>query len=296
MSKVPLVRTRWELPDGDFLDVDQLLASASAPRLIILHGLESSSRSQAVLGLLCCARQRGWGGIAVNFRGCSGEPNRLRRSYHGGETGDLAWVVDRAQAEHPASALVCVGISLGGNVLLKFLGEQAEALPRALRAAASISAPFDLAASVKSLEKGFSRFYQQRLVASLKQKTLAKLLLHPDLLDKTALRKIQTLAEFDDRVTAPIHGFASADAYWKASSSAQFLPRIRRPVLLINAEDDPFLPAEFLPREAAAGNRFLTAAFTPSGGHIGFLSGSLPGFPVAWAELRVMAFLAEYCV
>ena len=288
---VPLARARWELPDGDFLDVDELAAGEPAPRLIVLHGLESSSRAPAVVGLLREARRRGWGGVGVNFRGCSGEPNRLRRSYHGGDAADLAWVIARMQARHPSSPLVCAGISLGGNVLLKYLGEQGEALPSAIRAAAAISAPFDLAASVQALEQPFSRVYRHRLVASLKRKTFEKLARYPDLVDRRALRGVRTLAAFDDLVTAPVHGFPDAAAYWAASSSAPFLARIRRPTLLINAEDDPFLPAQALPRAAVAANSFLTASFTARGGHLGFLAGRWPGAPVAWAELRAVEFL-----
>lgn len=292
--QVPLTRARWELPDGDFLDVDELAAGESAPRLIVLHGLESSSRAPAVLGLLLQAYQRGWGGVAVNFRSCSGEPNRLRRSYHGGDTADLAWVINRLQAEHPASALVCAGISLGGNVLLKFLGEQGETLPEAVRAAVAISTPFDLAASVKALGQGFSRVYENRLVATLKRKAFEKLARHPDLVDSAALKAVRTLGEFDDLVTAPVHGFQDGAAYWAAASCAQFLPRIRRPTLLINAQDDPFLPPQALPRQAVAENAYLTAAFTACGGHIGFLSGRWPGACRFWAEEYLAGFLTRH--
>ena len=292
--RVPRQRRRWELPDGDFLDVDEVAAGASAPRVIVLHGLESSSRAPAVVGLLQQAHQRGWGGVAVNFRGCSGEPNRLRRSYHAGDTGDLAWVIDRMQAQYPSSPLVCAGLSLGGNVLLKYLGEQGDALPQAIQVAAAISAPFDLAASVDALGQEFSRVYQQRLVATLKQKTFEKLTRYPDLVDGNALRAVRTLGAFDDLVTAPVHGFTDASAYWAASSSAQFLPRIRRPTLLINAEDDPFLPSDALPRRSVAENPWLTAVFTSSGGHIGFLEGGFPGVPTAWAEARAATFLAHH--
>ena len=292
--RVHVTRLRWELPDGDFLDIDELQARESSTRLIVLHGLESSSRATPVLGLLRQAQQSGWGGVAINFRGCSGEPNRLRRSYHGGDTADLAWVVAQVQARYPASPLVCVGMSLGGNVLLKYLGEQSEALPKEIRAAVAISAPCDLAASVQALQRGFSRVYQQRLVANLKRKTFNKLTRYPDLVDPTALQAVRTLAEFDDLVTAPVHGFANAAAYWAASSSVSFLPRIRRPPLLINAEDDPFFSAEALPRQAVSDNPFLTAEFTAAGGHIGFLAGYWPGVPIAWAEVRAAAFLDEH--
>jgi len=290
--RVPLTRTRWELPDGDFLDVDELAAGEPSPRLIVLHGLESSSRATAVLGLLYQARQRGWGGVAVNFRGCSGEPNRLRRSYHGGDTADLAWVLAKVSAQHPSSPIVCAGFSLGGNVLLKYLGERGNAVPEQVRTAAAISAPFDLAASVAALDQGFNQVYRDRLVATLKRKTFEKLTRYPDLVDPAALRALRTLRAFDHLVTAPVHGFSDAAAYWAASSSAQFLPRIRRPTLLMNAEDDPFLPAQALPRQAVAENPFLTAVFPACGGHIGFLAGRWPVAPIAWAEERAAAFLA----
>lgn len=292
--QVPLTRARWEMPDGDFLDVDELAADAAAPRVIVLHGLEGSSRSPHVLGLLQEARRRGWGGVAMNFRGCSEAPNRLRRSYHGGETGDLAWVIAQVHARHPSSPLVCVGFSLGGNVLLKYLGEQGAGLPGPIRAAAAVSAPFDLARSAHALEHGFSRVYGRRLVASLKRKTRHKLARYPDLVDARALQAVRTLAEFDELVTAPLHGFADAADYWASSSSARFLPRIHCPTLLINAQDDPFLPAEALPARAAADNPFLSALFPSGGGHLGFLEGRWPGAPVAWAEIRVVEFLARY--
>jgi len=200
---VPLVRARWELPDGDFLDIDELAAKSSAPRLIVLHGLESSSRATAVLGLLHHAHRRGWGGVAVNFRGCSGEPNRLRRSYHGGETADLTWVIDQVRAQHPSIPILCAGFSLGGNVLLKYLGEQGQALPEPLRAAATISAPFDLSLSAHALEDGFSRVYRHRLVRSLKRKTFEKLTRYPNLVDPEALAQAMQRIDAADGLRRP---------------------------------------------------------------------------------------------
>jgi hypothetical protein len=289
--RVPVTRAHWELPDGDFLTADVLAAPPSAPRLIIFHGLESSSTAPAVRHLMHQARRRGWCAIAVNFRGCGGEPNRLRRSYHGGDTADVDWVIERIRADSPSTPLFCLGISLGGNVLLKYLGERADAAPPEIRAAAAISAPFDLAASVRALNRGFSRVYQWRLVASLKRKTRMKLERFPDLVDRAALRAARTLGEFDDLVTAPVHGFADAQAYWAASSSAQFLARIRRPTLLINAADDPFLPSDALPWRAAEENPHVTALFPPAGGHVGFLEGAWPAAATAWAETQAIAFL-----
>jgi len=286
-----LQRERWETPDGDFIDVDRVPGKRGAPTLVVLHGLEGSSRSKQVVGLLATASAKGWRGLAFNFRSCSGEPNRLRRSYHGGETSDLGWVIERLIEEEPGSPILCAGLSLGGNVLLKYLGERGESLPPEVRAAAAISTPFDLARSAHAIEKGFSRTYMRRLVRSLKQKTRAKLEKYPGLVDWEKVAATRTLAEFDELVTAPVHGFASADEYWAASSSNRFLPKIRRPTLLINAKDDPFLPAECLPAAAVAANRFLTAEFTARGGHVGFLSGPWPGRPVCWAERRTIRFL-----
>ena len=289
----PLVHERWELPDGDFLDVDELPSGTDEPRVIVLHGLEGSSRSPQVLGMLDQAHRRGWGGVAVNFRGCSSVPNRLRRSYHGGDTGDLAWVIERVQREHPSSSILCVGFSLGGNVLLKYLGERGDALPEALRAAAAVSTPFDLARSAQALDHGFSRVYGDRLVISLTRKTVQKLSRYPDLVDAGRLARVRTLSEFDELVTAPVHGFANAEEYWAKSSSAQFLARIRRPTLLINAQDDPFLPADALPRAAVQSNPFLTAEFPEAGGHLGFIEGRWPWAARAWAEARAAEFLSN---
>lgn len=285
--RLPVRRVRWELPDGDFLDVDALSAPPNAPALVILHGLESSSRSAQVVALLRAAHRQGWAGIAMNFRSCSGTLNRLRRIYTGGDTGDLAWVLERAAAEHPGAPLFCAGFSLGGNVLLKYLGEQGAQAP--VRAAAAISVPFDLAVSVRCIERGFSAFYGRRLAGMLSRKALQKLDTFPDLADRAALQACRTVAEFDELVTAPVHGFPSAEAYWAASSSGQFLSRIGRPTLLINAEDDPFFPGAALPRQIAAQNPCLTAEFVPSGGHMGFVSGGWPG--TLWSVDRAVDFM-----
>ena len=291
VPRVPVRRERWETPDGDFLDLDQLDGPAGSPVLVVLHGLEGSSRSKQVLGLLREARRAGWRAVALNFRSCSGQMNRLRRSYHAGETSDLGWVIDRLAQEDPAARILCAGFSLGGNVLLKYLGERGETAPLQLRAAVAISTPFDLAASARGLEKGFSRRYRRRIVAGLQRKTLQKVRQYPDLVDRSKLRAARTLEQFDDTVTAPVHGFRNAEEYWAASSSLQFLPRIRRPTLLINARDDPFLPGDLLPVREVAANPHLHALFTDHGGHMGFLSGVLPGLPAAWSESEALTFL-----
>lgn len=288
---VPMPRSRWELPDGDFLDVDETPGDPGAPVLIVLHGLEGSTC--AALGLVQQARKLGWGALAVHFRSCSGELNRLRRSYHGGETGDLAWVIDRVAARDPSRPIVCAGLSLGGNVLLKYLGERGDRLPTQVLAAVAISAPVDLKQSAYALDHGFARVYGRRLVKSLKRKALAKLERFPDLADRQALIKVRTLKEFDDLVTAPVHGFKDAEAYWAASSANQFLPHIARPTLLINARNDPFFPPQYLPQPERVGNPWLTMDYPASGGHLGFVSGAWPWKPIMWADERAVEFLRE---
>ena len=290
--RVTLQRERWETPDGDFIDVDRVPGEKGTPVLVVLHGLEGSSRSKQVLGLLAAGKKKGWRGLAFNYRSCSGEPNRLRRSYHGGETSDLAWVIEKLIAEEPGRPILCAGMSLGANILLKYLGERGELVPPEVKAAVAISTPFDLARSAHAIEKGFSRTYMRRLVRSLKAKARAKLEKYPDLFDPKALDATRTLGEFDDVVTAPVHGFKNADEYWKASSSISFLKTIRRPALLISAKDDPFLPADALPSaELLASNPFLNTEFSDHGGHVGFVAGPVPGIPVCWAEKEAIRFL-----
>jgi len=190
---VPLRRERWETPDGDFLDIDRVEGTASAPALIVLHGLEGSSRSKPVLGFMAAAHRVGWEAVGINFRSCSGEANRLRRAYHGGDSTELGWVIDRVIAQDPGRCVGCVGVSLGGNVLLKYLGEHGERVPQHVRAASAISTPFDLGIAVRYVERGMSRLYMRNLVSSLKRKTFAKLARYPDLVDPARLGAVRTL-------------------------------------------------------------------------------------------------------
>lgn len=295
---IELQRRRWETPDGDFIDLDFLPEAPGAPPgrpiLIVLHGLEGSARSRYVLSLLAAAGREGWRGIGVNFRSCSGEPNRLLRSYHGGDTADLTWIVQRVTAENPGSPIFLAGASLGANVVLKYLGEQADAAPASVRAAVAISTPFDLARSAHTLEHGFARIYMRGIVRALKEKARIKLETHPGFVDPKKLAAVRTLAEFDELVTAPVNGFQNADDYWSRSSSIRFLPAIRRPTLLISAQDDPFFPGKYLPREEVAANPFLTAEFPQHGGHVGFLNGAWLGRPGSWTEERSIRFFKEH--
>lgn len=284
--RVPLRRERWELSDGDFVDVDRLEGPAAAPLLVVLHGLEGSSSAHYVRGLLGQAHRRGWRGLALNFRSCSGDANRLLRSYHSGETGDLHELVQRARRE--ADRIVLAGCSLGGNVLVKWLGEQGEAA--GVVAAAALSVPFDLALCAQTLDgPGFwRRVYRTRFLRTLKRKSLEKHARFPLAFDAPRVRRARTLVEFDEAVTAAVHGFASAADYYAQSSSVRFVPLVRVPLLLLSAEDDPFIPARSIPRAVPPN---VTLEVWPRGGHLGFVEGP-PWAPRFYAERRAIEFLA----
>jgi predicted alpha/beta-fold hydrolase len=290
---LPLARERWELSDGDFVDVDMLEAKKGAPVLLGLHGLEGNSGATYMRGLLALARERGFRGYALNFRSCSGEPNRLPRSYHSGETRDLDEAVRRVLAANPGAPLMLCGFSLGGNVLVKWLGEEAAALPSQVIAAAGISVPFDLALCARTLDarSAMASVYRRRFLRTLKRKALEKARRFPGSIDLKHLRAVRTITAFDEYVTAPLHGFRGAADYYARSSSAQFLPRVGVPLLLLAAEDDPFVPPAALPIAAARANPLVTLEVTPHGGHVGFVGGS-PLRPRYYAEERAVEFLA----
>jgi predicted alpha/beta-fold hydrolase len=296
--KMPVAtrRERWETPDGDFVDLERLdPPSPDRPRLLLLHGLEGSPRSHYVGGLFAESRRRGWGMDLLVFRSCGEEPNRARRFYHSGETTDVAFVLDRVLAAFPDAPLLLAGVSLGGNVLLKFLGERGPSLPDAVRGAATISVPYDLGRGSRHISRGFSRVYERHFLRSLRRKAIAKLEHYPDLVDRDAVAAVRSLYDFDDRVTAPVHGFANADDYYSRSSAIRFIERITLPTLLLSAADDPFLPAEVLDevRAIARENPALTIEFVDRGGHVGFVSGHLPWRPHYYAEWRVCDFLSR---
>jgi predicted alpha/beta-fold hydrolase len=286
-----LRRERVELPDGDFLDLDATDGGPDRPLVVVLHGLEGSARSGYARQVYRALLARRVASVGLNFRSCGGALNRTPRLYHSGETGDLRFVLERLRRRFPGRPLGAVGFSLGGNILLKYLGEEGAAAP--LVASAAVSVPFDLAAGARRLERGFSRAYRRYLVGKLKRKTLAKAALLDRRVDLERVRRGRTFVEFDDAATAPLHGFVDARDYYARSSSNQYLGRIRVPTLLIHSQDDPFLPTGAIPREAVAGNAFLTAEFPQHGGHVGFVSGRL-GAPVFWAEERAAEFLAGH--
>lgn len=292
----PQRRERWELPDGDFLDVDRTPAAggaAGAPLLVVLHGLESSSRAPYVRGLVARARRAGLASLAVNFRGCSGEPNRLPRFYHSGETGDLDHVVRRLVAEAPGRPLVLAGFSLGGNVLVKWLGERGGDLPAEVRGGVAISPPLDLSVCAHALDApGFwNGLYRRRFIGQLRRKVLRKARRMPGAFDLPAVRAARTFSGFDGALTAPLHGFASAEDYWSRSSCGRFVAEVRRPLLLLVAGDDPIAPPDAASVATARANPEVALEMTATGGHVGFVGGS-PLRRTFWAERRAVEFLS----
>jgi len=280
-------RERRELPDGDFLDLDW--ARAGHGRLAILsHGLEGCSANTCIRGMAAALNAAGWDALAWNFRGCGGEANRLPRFYHSGETGDLAAVIGYAAPEYERIALI--GFSLGGNVILKYLGE---APPHpAVAAGVAISAPVDIAAGSRVLDEQWANLiYLRRFIKPLVAKVRAKALQFPREIDVAGAGAIRTFAEFDNRYTAPLHGFRDARDYWARSSARQYLPRITLPTLILNARNDPFLPPECFPFAEAHLNSALFLETPASGGHVGFLDFVRGLEP--WSERRVVEFLAS---
>jgi uncharacterized protein len=289
------VLERWDTPDGDFLELHRLTARRDAPRLLLLHGLEGTVRSHYAQALLNEAARRGWGADLLIFRSCGSELNLTRRFYHSGETGDVAFILDRILDEFPASQVALAGVSLGGNVLLKFLGERGEDLPPQIKAAAAISVPFDLARSSMRVNRGFSKFYQRFFLNSLRKKAQEKARRFPDLASQDGIAALRTLEDFDNLITGPLHGFRDAQDYYARSSSLPYLKNIRLDTLLLSAFDDPMLPAEVLDevREVARYNAALEVDFVDKGGHAGFITGSVPWRPFYYAEYRVGEFFAE---
>jgi predicted alpha/beta-fold hydrolase len=293
-GRIGLRRERVTTADGDFLDLDWLDGPLDAPLVLALHGLEGSARSPYVVGLLRLACARGWRGAVMHFRSCSGELNRQPRFYHSGETDDLAAVVDLIVSREPGARLGAVGTSLGGNVLLKWMGEHGDTLPAGLRGAVGISVPFDLARCARRLDRGFHRaVYTAHFLYTMRRKVRDKARRHPGFVDVAAAWRSRTFAEYDRSVTAPLSGFADEMDYWCRASSGPYLSGIRRPTLLISALDDPIVPAETLPDPAGLPPGVRTE-FVPYGGHAAFLEA--PWATTSWAERRALDFLASAIV
>ena len=288
-------RERCELEDGDFIDIDWLDNRQDAPLLVIFHGLEGGSCSHYVLSMITKLQELGWRAAVVHFRGCSGSPNRLPRAYHAGDSAEIDWVLHRIhrQKNFPNSAVpvFAVGVSLGGNALLKWLGEQGEQARQLLDGVVTVSVPLDLAAAGRTLASGFNLFYTRHFLDTLKRKALDKLDRYPGLFDSTALAACTTLYEFDNIVTAPLHGFRDARDYWDQSSSKPWLKHIAVSTLVINARNDPFMPASALPQPEEVSSAVILE-FPEEGGHAGFLDSPFPG-KLTWLPERVISFFEE---
>ena len=296
-------RERWTTPDGDFIDVDFLDApeAGAKPLLVLFHGLEGSSKSHYAEAFASIAAQRGWDYAVPHFRGCSGELNLGPRAYHSGDFEEIGWILARMKARQDAMAgsspvqapMFAVGISLGGNALLRWAEESGDQGSRLASAVASISAPLDLAAGGGAIGRGFNRLVYTRLfLSTMKPKALAKLVQHPGLFDRDALIAARDLYAFDDVFTAPLHGFQGTDDYWLRGSAKPRLADIRIPALVVNAINDPFVPGSSLPRQGEVG-RHVTLWQPPHGGHVGFPMGLPPGHVRGMPE-RVGAWLAGW--
>lgn len=287
--RVFLRRERWDTPDGDFIDVDFSDGQPGAPLAVMFHGLEGSSDSHYCRAFMAAVAARGWTGAVPHFRGCSGEINRAPRFYHSGDSAELDWILRRLHA-HPvarnAGRLYTVGVSLGANALLRWLGEsqhQAEFVD----AACAVSAPLDLAGGGAALAHGFNRLYSHVFLRTMRRKSLLKLSQFPGLFNRDALLRARDLHTFDNIVTAPLHGYRDTDDYWDRASAKHILHDITVPTLVLNARNDPFLPARYLPQNAAACVRL---EYPEQGGHVGFVTGSPPG-NLNWLPQRLMQFL-----
>jgi predicted alpha/beta-fold hydrolase len=278
-------RERWDAHDGDFVDVDFVDGEPGQPFVVLFHGLEGSSDSHYARALMAALAARGWSGAVPHFRGCSGEANRAPRFYHSGDAGEIDWIVRRLRAR-ATGRFYAAGVSLGGNALLRWLGES-QSQAAIVDAACAVSAPLDLARGGESLSSGVNMLYTRMFLQSLKPKCLAKLDQYPGLFDRDALLAARDLYEFDNVVTAPLHGYRDTDDYWDRASAKHVLGDITVPTLVLNARNDPFLPGIHLPKRASAR---VTLEYPEHGGHVGFAVGRLPG-RLDWLPQRLLHFL-----
>ena len=293
------VRERWPTegaggaPDGDFIDVDFLPWIDGAPLAVLFHGLEGSSTSHYALALMGALQLRGWNGCVAHFRGCSGEMNRLPRAYHSGDSDEIGWIIRRLIATRAPSKLHAAGVSLGGNALVKWAAEQGDAAKPLVGAVVSVSSPLDLAACGAALGSGFNMIYTRMFLDTLKKKGAAKLRQHPGIYDAGLMLGARDLYAFDNIVTAPLHGYRDTDDYYARASAKPLLKRVRVPMLLINAKNDPFYPAHALPGAADVASS-VTLEQPAAGGHAGFVQGALPPGNIGWLPNRVLTFFSQF--
>ena len=278
-------RERWDAPDGDFVDVDFVDGRPGQPFVVLFHGLEGSSDSHYARALMADVAARGWSGAVPHFRGCSGEPNRAPRFYHSGDAEEIDWLIRRLRARSQGK-FYAAGVSLGGNALLRWLGESQHRADF-VDAACSVSAPLDLAQGGASLSSGFNMIYTRMFLQTLKPKCVAKLRQFPGLFELDKLRAARDLYEFDNVVTAPLHGYRNTEDYWDRASAKHVLNDITVPTLVLNARNDPFLPGRHLPQRAAAS---VVLDYPAHGGHVGFAAGGLPG-KLDWLPRRLIHFM-----
>jgi uncharacterized protein len=288
--KVHYRRERWNTPDQDFIDVDIVDAQDNAPIVVLFHGLEGSSKSAYACALMAHAKNKNWRGMVAHFRGCSGENNRLMRAYHSGDSEHVDFVLQTIRRQFTNSPIYIAGVSLGGNAMLKWLG-MAGSTANFVNAAFAISPPHDLEAGAVVLSQGFNKKYTDNFLSTLKEKTRDKAMRFPNALDLKAALAANTFFEFDQLVTAPIHGFSSCYDYWRRSSCKQFLGDIAVPTTILNALNDPFQPTHALaiPKQVSATVRL---EYPAQGGHVGFLQGNIPGHQ-AWLCNRVFSFFEQ---
>ncbi|HML12017.1 MAG TPA: alpha/beta fold hydrolase [Xanthobacteraceae bacterium] len=269
-------RERWRAPDDDFIDVDRLIAGAGAHWLVLFHGLESSSTSHYAVAFAQAARARGWHFVVPHFRGCSGELNLAPRSYHSGDFDEIGWVLGRIR-EAAGAPVLAAGVSLGGNAVLRWAEEAGNTAARVVRAVAAISAPVDLVVAGTAVDRGLNwLIYARTFLRTMKPRALAKWQQYPGLFDRERLIAARTLHDFDDCFTAPLHGFASADDYWRRASAKPQLNAICVPALVLNARNDPIIPGDSLPHPHEVGAH-VTLWQPDEGGHVGFVAGRFPG-------------------
>ena len=287
---LPLVnyhREEWETPDGDFIELDWLDGSPEQPLVVLFHGLEGNSRSHYSLRLMAALKLENWRGVVVHFRGCGGKPNRLPRGYHCGDSPEIDWILRRLRSLNKG-LIYAVGVSLGGNTLLKWLGEQQQTAASIIDKAAAISAPIALPTAGHVLGNGFNKIYAGLFLKTLRPKALAMIARHKLNFDVEAIKAVRNLWHYDDLFTAPLHGFKDADDYWEQADSRPFLMTIAIPTLLINARNDPFLPERVLPT-AEEVSPSVIRDFPKQGGHVGFVGGL--DNRQDWLPKRILSFL-----
>ena len=292
----PVVRYRHErvdTQDGDFWDflwVDAPRGAEGArPLIVLLHGLEGGSRSHYARALMAAVARRGWRGVVPHFRGCGGDPNRLPRAYHSGDFAELDAMLAAIRARVTVeTSIYVVGVSVGGSVLINWLGRMQRDAAHVITAAAAVSAPLDLTAAGIAIGQGFNRLYTHHFLATLRPKSLAMAKRFPGLLDETRIRQARTMYEFDDAVTAPLHGFVDGADYWRRASSKPWLASVAVPTLVLNARNDPFVPEASLP-DSSEVSRDVLLELPDGGGHAGFLLGPFPG-RLDWLPRRLLDF------